>query len=39
MYVELGFNYCVVKYMTHAIKGLTKNDFICAAKIDRLEAE
>ena len=37
--LEVGFNYCVVKYMTHAIKGLTKNDFICAAKIDRLEAE
>lgn len=37
--LEVGFNYCVVKYSTHAIHGLTKNDFICAAKIDALEAE
>ena len=25
-----------VLYTTHAIKGLSENDFICAAKIDRL---
>lgn len=37
--MEIGFNYCVVKYMTHAVNGLTKNDFICAAKINALEAE
>lgn len=30
---------CVVKYMTTAIGGLSDNDFICAAKIDRLAAE
>ena len=36
--LEVGFNYCVVKYQTHAVNGLTQNDFICAAKIDRLEA-
>ena len=35
--MEVGFNYCVVKYQTHAVNGLTKNDFICAAKIDSLE--
>ena len=34
--LEVGFNYCLVKYTTHAVNGLTKNDFICAAKIDRL---
>lgn len=34
--LEVGFNYCVVKYTTHAIKGLSKNDFICAAKVDNL---
>ncbi|MBA3661826.1 MAG: 4a-hydroxytetrahydrobiopterin dehydratase [Gammaproteobacteria bacterium] len=34
----VGFNYCVVKYTTHAVDGLTKNDFICAAKVDALEA-
>ena len=34
--LELGYNYCRVHYTTHAIKGLSENDFICAAKIDRL---
>lgn len=34
--MEMGFNYCVIKYTTHAIKGLTENDFICAAKINEL---
>ncbi|EKD45574.1 MAG: hypothetical protein ACD_69C00225G0002 [uncultured bacterium] len=34
--MELGYNYCLVKYTTHAIDGLTKNDFICAAKVDAL---
>ena len=37
--LEVGFNYCLVKYSTHAINGLTKNDFICAAKVDTLEAD
>lgn len=36
--MEVGYNYCLVKYTTHAVNGLTKNDFICAAKIDGLEA-
>jgi len=36
--MEVGYNYCLVKYTTHAIDGLSKNDFICAAKIDGLEA-
>lgn len=34
--MEVGYNYCVVKYSTHAINGLSENDFICAAKVDRL---
>ena len=34
--LEIGYNYCRVQYTTHAIKGLSENDFICAAKIDRL---
>ncbi len=33
---EVGYNYCRVQYTTHAIKGLSENDFICAAKIDRI---
>ena len=32
--LEIGFNYCRIKYTTHAISGLSENDFICAAKID-----
>ena len=34
--VEFGYNYCRVKFTTHAINGLSENDFICAAKIDGL---
>ncbi len=34
--MEVGYNYCVVHFTTHAINGLSENDFICAAKIDRL---
>ena len=34
--LELGYDYCRVRYTTHAINGLSENDFICAAKIDRL---
>jgi 4a-hydroxytetrahydrobiopterin dehydratase len=37
--MEVGYNYCLIKYTTHAIGGLSKNDFICAAKVDALEAE
>ena len=35
---ELGvsFNACRVEYTTHAIHGLSENDFICAAKVDAL---
>jgi 4a-hydroxytetrahydrobiopterin dehydratase len=34
--VEFGYKNCRVHYTTHAIGGLSENDFICAAKIDRL---
>ena len=34
--LEVGYNYCRILYTTHAIRGLSENDFICAAKIDRL---
>lgn len=36
--LEVGFNQCRVRYVTHAIGGLSENDFICAAKVDRLSA-
>jgi 4a-hydroxytetrahydrobiopterin dehydratase len=32
----VGYNECRVAYVTHAIKGLSENDFICAAKLDAL---
>ena len=35
--MEVGYNYCLMKYNTHAVNGLTQNDFICAAKVDALE--
>lgn len=34
--LKLGYNYCHVSFTTHALKGLSHNDFICAAKIDQL---
>jgi len=34
--LEVGYNYCRVRYHTHSVGGLSDNDFICAAKIDQL---
>ena len=34
--LEVGYNYCHVRFMTHALKGLSHNDFICASKLDQL---
>lgn len=34
----VSYGTCAVCYTTHAISGLSDNDFICAAKIDRLVA-
>lgn len=34
--LNVGYNYCHVTFMTHALKGLTHNDFITAAKVDNL---
>ena len=34
--MEVHYSQCVINYSTHAIDGLSENDFICAAKIDRL---
>lgn len=36
--LEVGYNRCRVRYSTHAIGGLSENDFICAAKIGALLA-
>ena len=34
--LTVGYNQCRVEYITHAIGGLSENDFICAAKLDKL---
>ncbi len=34
--LKVSYNTCHVHYSTHTIKGLSENDFICAAKVDEL---
>lgn len=34
--LAVGYNECTASYTTHAIDGLSENDFICAAKLDAL---
>ena len=34
--LKVTYKNCHIEYSTHAINGLTENDFICAAKIDAL---
>jgi 4a-hydroxytetrahydrobiopterin dehydratase len=38
---DLGVHYnkCAVRYSTHDVGGLSMNDFICAAKAERLAAD
>jgi 4a-hydroxytetrahydrobiopterin dehydratase len=31
-----GYSFCEVNFTTHAIDGLSENDFICAAKLNEL---
>lgn len=37
--ITFGYKTCTVRYATHAIGGISDNDFICAAKIDGLRDE
>ena len=37
--LTVRYGNCGVAYTTHSINGLSDNDFICAAKVDRLAAE
>ncbi len=37
--LEVGFRNCAIKYSTHAIQGISENDFICAAKVDALVSD
>ncbi|HKT74509.1 MAG TPA: 4a-hydroxytetrahydrobiopterin dehydratase [Steroidobacteraceae bacterium] len=32
--LEVGYGHCHVRFSTHAVQGLSQNDFICAAKLD-----
>lgn len=34
--LRVGYSECHVAWWTHAIGGLSENDFICAAKVDAL---
>jgi len=33
--MSISYNTCDIVYSTHSIGGLSENDFICAAKIDK----
>ncbi len=37
--LAVSYNSCLVRFSTHAIGGLSENDFICAAKVDGLLSE
>lgn len=34
--LEVGYRRCSIRYSTHAVGGLSDNDFICAAKVNAL---
>jgi 4a-hydroxytetrahydrobiopterin dehydratase len=34
--LEVGYGVCRILFTTHAIQGLSENDLICAAKIERI---
>jgi 4a-hydroxytetrahydrobiopterin dehydratase len=34
--LSVGWGYCTVRFRTHSIRGLHVNDFIMAAKVNRL---
>ena len=34
--IEFGYKKALVKWSTHAVEGLSENDFICAAKCNEL---
>ena len=36
--IVFGWGYCEILFTTHEADGLSENDFICAAKFDRLLA-
>ena len=34
--LAVGYNRCRITYTTHAVGGLSRNDFICAARVNAL---
>jgi 4a-hydroxytetrahydrobiopterin dehydratase len=34
--MTVSYNKCVVKFNTHSVNGISINDFICAAKADKI---
>ena len=36
--LRVSFNRCIVRFSTHSAGGISRNDFICAAKADALIA-
>lgn len=36
--IGFGWGWCEVTWWTHTVNGLSRNDFICAAKLDALVA-
>ena len=34
--ISFGYKQCTIRYVTHAIGGISSNDFICAAKVNAL---
>ena len=34
--LEVRYNRCRVRFSTHSVKGLSENDFICAARINAM---
>jgi 4a-hydroxytetrahydrobiopterin dehydratase len=35
--MEVAYGHCTLRYRTHSAGGITLNDFICAAQVNRLE--
>lgn len=36
--MTISYRHCHIRYTTHSVKGLSINDFICAAGIDALQS-
>ena len=36
--IAFGYNRCTLRFNTHSVGGISLNDFICAAKVDALQA-